>query len=484
MRRKTLIVAAIILTSLMIITQTQLVSAGNKGPVLNYKNYVITYSDDGDKLAECGEYSIKMSLKLENTGDETAYDVWAEVESKSSGVEMRNCCEYGYPENMGPGEKGWINGIEFKIPGNFGGPIVFELELFYEESDGNLIREKMDFVVESQCIKRFENPQKNGYLLNSITKTGERFCIENGMEFERFETEDHPGGRWWQYDGKTSGYNKDKWEVHTCDAYSWTWDNCYNKVIAIVCRIGKPMEYLYEKDPKKNGYLLNHNDKTGTQYCKEKNMNFVMFNIEEHPGYWWQYDGKTSGYNYDKWEVHTCSYNDWKWDNCYNKVTGILCKKNVKVSTPIWKIDSKLNDLNRVIGNHMHTSLCPGSTSKECYDDGIKEQFAYLSYYCNLASIIPKEDKESKEKYNDACQKVAQHLDIDCDMYRNPGVEGSMWSQCHNKVNSIRWRSNSVIATIVTFWAIETAWDQPANSLEEALATLFSSLTKTINDIL
>ncbi len=349
---------------------------------------------------------------------------------------------------------------------------------------GNPLDNESQCWLPAGCSKIFKNPQKNGYLLNSIIKTGERFCMENGMEFERFETEDHPGGRWWQYDGTTSGYNNDKWEVHTCSYNNWKWDNCYNKVIAIVCRIGKPMEYLYEKDPKKNGYLLNHNDKTGAQYCIEKNMNFVMFDIEEHPGYWGNYEGKTSGYNKDKWEVNFCGAYLWTWDNCYNKVTGILCKKNIGFYTPIWKADSKLNDLNRVIGTYGHFSLCPGSTSEECYDEGMKEQFTYLAYYCNLASIIPKEDKESKEKYNDACQKVAQHLDVDCDIYRNPGVEGSMWSQCHNKINSIRWRSNSVIATIVTFWAIETAWDQPANSLGGALTTLFSSLTKTINDIL
>ncbi len=371
-----------------------------------------------------------------------------------------------------------------KIKTKYIGNSVVEVALETDKHGGGSGDDTSECFLPEGCSKIFKNPQKNGYLLNSIIKTGERFCIENGMEFERFETEDHPGGRWWQYDGTTSGYNNDKWEVHTCNYNDWKWDNCYNKVIAVVCRIGKPMEYLYEKNPKKNSYLLNHNDKTGIQYCKEKNMNFVMFNIEEHPGYWGSYDGKTSGYNYGKWEVHTCSYDNWKWDNCYNKVIGILCKKNIGFSTPIWKADTKLNNLNKVIGNHMHTSLCPGSTSKECYDEGIREQFTYLSYYCNLASIIPKEDKESKEKYNDACQKVAQHLDIDCDIYRNPGVEGSMWSQCHNKVNSIRWKSNSEIATIVTFWTIETAWDQPPSSLEEALITLFSSLVKTINDIL
>ncbi len=378
-----------------------------------------------------------------------------------------------------PDTRQWYEKTKTKYVGNSVAEITLETDKYGGDNGDDPSR---CFLPEG-CTKVFNNPQKNGYVLNSIIKTGERFCIENGMEFEKFETENHPG-YWGSYDGKTSGYNNDKWEVNSCSAYSWTWDNCYNKVTSVICRIGKPMEYLYEKNPQKNSYLLNHNDKTGMQYCKEKNMNFVMFNIEEHPGYWGSYDGKTSGYNNDKWEVNSCSAYSWTWDNCYNKVIGILCKKNIGFSTPIWKLDPKFNDLNKVIGNHMHTSLCPGSISKECYDEGMKEQFVYLSYYCNLASIIPKDDKESKEKYDDACKKIAQHLDMDCDMYRNPGVEGSMWTQCHNKMNSIRWRSNSFIATVVTFWTIETAWDQPPSSLGEALTTLFSSITKTISDIL
>jgi len=32
----------------------------------------------------------------------------------------------------------------------------------------------------------------------------------------------------------------------------------------------------------------------------------------------------TSGFNNGVWEIHTCSYAGWTWDNCYNRPKAIM----------------------------------------------------------------------------------------------------------------------------------------------------------------
>lgn len=159
-------------------------------------------------------------------------------------------------------------------------------------------------------------------------------------------------------------------------------------------------------------------------------------------------------------------------------------KRIVTRRVPVWTVDQKLKDLSRVTGLHMHTRLCPGSQTKECYDSGVVEEFQYLSYYCGLKNKVPREDTESISKYTNACNKVANHLDMDCDMYYSKYIQGSRYWQCHDKINSIVWNSNSPISAFVAQWALATVWDKPAKNLAEALVTLFTGLTKTISNYL
>lgn len=290
----------------------------------------------------------QLSVINDEKSNKKAYNVKAFLSTHEADVEIIDGETAELEDPVGCGEPCGYSKKKYRV-GHYPDDEVFEIYIspdyskesasfkvrfkYYDES-GNFYDDTSSVLV-LKVVNRFLDPRVNGAIINTRNETGNRFCGEKGMDFVNFETVQYrdlpnePGriynrqyNDWWVLD-TTSGYNYGKWEVHTCDYDNWKWDNCYNKVTGIIC---KSRLKLSIENPQKNGYLLNDNTKTGEQFCKEMGMIFDKFKTVNHPGYWGRYDGKTSGYNNNKWEVNSCSAYSWTWDNCYNKVTTIICK--------------------------------------------------------------------------------------------------------------------------------------------------------------